>query len=36
MQASMPQAGIDAGGAIEVMPLEKIARRLIELCRTPA
>jgi two-component system chemotaxis response regulator CheB len=36
MQAAMPQAGIDAGGAVEVMPLEQIAARLIELAGVPA
>jgi two-component system chemotaxis response regulator CheB len=36
MQGAMPQAAIDAGGAAEVMPLEDIAARLIELCRVPA
>ncbi|MFL5893781.1 MAG: chemotaxis protein CheB [Thermoleophilaceae bacterium] len=36
MQGAMPQAGIDAGGAVEVMPLEEIAPRLVELCGAPA
>jgi two-component system chemotaxis response regulator CheB len=36
MQAAMPQAGIDAGGAIEVMPLEQIAPRLVELAQVAA
>jgi two-component system chemotaxis response regulator CheB len=36
VQGEMPQAGIDAGGAAEVMPLDEIAVRLIELCKVTA
>ena len=36
MQGAMPQAGIDAGGAGEVLPLDEITRRLVELCGVPA
>ena len=32
MQGAMPQAGIDAGGAAEVMALDDITGRLVELC----
>ena len=36
MQGAMPQAAIDAGGALEVLPLEKIAARLVALCKAAA
>jgi two-component system chemotaxis response regulator CheB len=36
MQPAMPQAGIDGGGAVEVMPLEAIPGRLVELCTVTA
>jgi two-component system chemotaxis response regulator CheB len=35
-QSAMPQAGIDGGGAIEVLPLDDIARRIVELCGVAA
>ena len=31
-KATMPQAGIDTGGAVEVLPLARIGPRLVELC----
>jgi two-component system chemotaxis response regulator CheB len=36
MQGTMPQAGIDAGGAGEILPLDEIAPRLTELCGVAA
>jgi two-component system, chemotaxis family, protein-glutamate methylesterase/glutaminase len=36
LQPAMPQAGIDAGGAVEVLSLEAIGPRLVELCKVAA
>jgi two-component system chemotaxis response regulator CheB len=33
---AMPQAAIDAGGAAEIMPLDAIPKRLVELCGVTA
>jgi two-component system chemotaxis response regulator CheB len=35
-RSAMPQAAIDAGGAVEVMPLDAIAARIVELCGVAA
>lgn len=31
-RSAMPQAAIDAGGAVEILPLEAIAPRIVQLC----
>jgi two-component system chemotaxis response regulator CheB len=31
-QSGMPQAAIDAGGAVEVLPLDAIPARIVEIC----
>ena len=36
LQPTMPRNAIAAGAAAEVLPLEAIAARLIELCQVPA
>lgn len=35
-QGAMPQAGIDAGGAVEILPLDDIPRRIVEICGVAA
>lgn len=35
-KGEMPQAGIDAGGAVEILPLDDIARRIVEICGVAA
>lgn len=35
-QGAMPQAAIDAGGAAEILPLEDIPRRIVEICGVTA
>lgn len=35
-KGQMPQAGIDAGGAVEILPLDDIARRIVEICGVAA
>lgn len=35
-KSEMPQAGIDAGGAAEILPLDDISRRIVEICGVKA
>lgn len=35
-KSAMPQAGIDAGGAVEILPLDEIPRRIVEICGVTA